>query len=138
MIVSISRFLALHPLTGYALAIAALLAAMLALSSVTGGRRVGPARGASMNLPFESGILPVGSAHLRLPVQYYLVAVFFVIFDAEAVFLFSWATIVRQAGWRGYGAVLVFLAFLGIALAYLWRAGGLEWGPARRPARERT
>ncbi|GAA4503933.1 NADH-quinone oxidoreductase subunit A [Gluconacetobacter tumulicola] len=129
-------FCALHPLMLYAIAIAALLSVMLALASVTGNRRVGPARGASMNLPFESGILPVGSAHLRLPVQYYLIAVFFVIFDAEAVFLFSWAPIVRQAGWQGYAAVLLFTVYLGIALAYLWRSGGLEWGPTQRLARK--
>lgn len=131
------RFCVLHPLMTYAIAIATLLSVMLALASVTGNRRIGAARGASMNLPFESGILPVGSAHLRLPVQYYLIAVFFVIFDAEAVFLFSWATIVRQAGWQGYGAVMLFVVSLGVALAYLWRSGGLEWGPTRRPTPER-
>ncbi|MFT8423699.1 MAG: NADH-quinone oxidoreductase subunit A [Gluconacetobacter sp.] len=129
-------FCVLHPLMLYTIAIAVLLSVMLALASVTGNRRVGAARGASMNLPFESGILPVGSAHLRLPVQYYLIAVFFVIFDAEAVFLFSWATVVRQAGWQGYAAVVLFLGFLAVALAYLWRSGGLEWGPTQRLTRK--
>ncbi|GBQ94012.1 NADH-quinone oxidoreductase subunit A [Gluconacetobacter liquefaciens] len=136
MVSSMCSFCVLHPLMLYAIAIAVLLSVMLALASVTGNRRVGPARGASMNLPFESGILPVGSAHLRLPVQYYLIAVFFVIFDAEAVFLFSWATVARQAGWQGYAAVLLFLGFLAIALAYLWRSGGLEWGPTQRLTRK--
>lgn len=136
MVSSMCSFCVLHPLMLYAIAIAVLLSVMLALASVTGNRRVGAARGASMNLPFESGILPVGSAHLRLPVQYYLIAVFFVIFDAEAVFLFSWATVVRQAGWQGYAAVVLFLGFLVVALAYLWRSGGLEWGPTQRLTRK--
>ncbi|GBQ26042.1 NAD(P)H-quinone oxidoreductase subunit 3 [Gluconacetobacter azotocaptans] len=129
---ALSDFLSLHPLTAYAAAIAGLLVLILALSAMTGTRRVGPARGRSMNLPFESGILPVGSAQLRLPIQYYLIAMFFVIFDVESVFLFSWAPVATEAGWRGYGAIVVFIFFLAAALAYLWRGGGLDWGPTPR------
>ncbi len=116
----------------YALVIAGLSGCMLGLSAMTGTRRAGAARGRSMSLPFESGIIPTGSAHLRLPVQYYLVAVFFVIFDVETAFLFSWATVVRDVGWAGYGAALVFILFLAVSLAWLWRAGALDWGPLPR------
>ncbi|NHO33683.1 NADH-quinone oxidoreductase subunit A [Acetobacter fallax] len=116
----------------YAAVVAVLLACMMGLSAVTGTRRNGAAMGRSMSMPFESGIIPTGSGHLRLPVQYYLVAMFFVIFDVEAAFLFSWATVVTDTGWVGYGAALVFIVFLAVSLAYLWRAGALDWGPRPR------
>ena len=81
--------------------------------------------------PYESGNLPTGSARLRFPTEFYLVAVFFVIFDIESVFVFAWAVAVRQAGWVGYVEVLVFIAVLVAALAYLWRVGALDWGTVR-------
>lgn len=120
------------PVFTYALVIAILLAGMLGLSAITGTRRSGENMGRSMSLPFESGIVPTASARLRLPVQYYLVAMFFVIFDVETAILLTWATVVTQAGWLGYGAALVFTVFLAISLAYLWRAGALDWGPRPR------
>ena len=58
---------------------------------------------------------------------------FFVIFDLEAAFLYAWATAVRAAGWSGYIVMLLFIAALLAALAYLWRAGALDWGPHPRP-----
>lgn len=127
-----SEFCTQHPLLSYTIAIVILLSAMLALGAATGMRRVGAARGRSMDVPFESGMLPVGSAHLRVPIHYYLVAMVFVIFDVESVFLFAWAPVSVAAGWRGYCAVLVFILFLFGALAYLWRWGGLDWGPKPR------
>ena len=68
---------------------------MLAVSAVTGGRT----RGRAKTDPFESGIVSVGSAHLRLPAKFYLVAMFFVIFDVEALFLYAWAVSLRESGW---------------------------------------
>lgn len=122
-------FLTVWSLSIYAIAIVVLIALMLGLSAITGTRRRGAAMGQAMSVPFESGIAPTGSARLRLPVHYYLIAVFFVIFDVEAVFLFTWGSVVSEAGWVGYGAAVTFIAFLALALAYLWRAGGLDWGP---------
>ncbi|WP_182356583.1 NADH-quinone oxidoreductase subunit A [Komagataeibacter europaeus] len=119
----------------YAMVIAMLLASMLGLSAITGTRRGGRAMGRSMSMPFESGMEPTGSAHLRLPVQYYMVAMFFVIFDVETAILLPWATVVTETGWTGYGAALVFTVFLGVSLAYLWRAGALDWGPRVRQRR---
>jgi NADH-quinone oxidoreductase subunit A len=112
----------------YALAICAMVGVMLGASYALGPRRRGPAD----NNPFESGILPAHDTHIRFPSQFYLVAMFFVIFDLEMVFVFAWAVAVKAAGWAGYGGMLAFLALLLVALAYLWRAGGLEWGPAGR------
>ncbi|MGI4747581.1 MAG: NADH-quinone oxidoreductase subunit A [Janthinobacterium lividum] len=104
---------------------------MIGLSFVLGGVRDSRA----MRLPFESGILPVGTARLRLPVQYYVIAMFFVIFDMEAVFIFAWALVVRPAGWAGYITMMVFLSVLVVAFIYLWRVGALEWGPHPRRVR---
>ncbi len=115
---------------GFALAIAALMAVMIGLSWALGPRR----RLADKN-PFESGILPIHDTSIRFPAQFFLVAMFFVIFDLEMVFVFAWAVAVRPAGWTGYAAILAFLALLLVALAYLWRSGGLEWGPRPRRAR---
>ncbi|GAO00084.1 NADH-quinone oxidoreductase subunit A [Komagataeibacter oboediens] len=120
------------PVFTYAAVIAMLLACMLGLSAITGTRRRGAARGRAMSMPFESGIRPTGSAHLRLPVQYYLLAMFFVIFDVETAILLTWATVVTETGWIGYGAAVLFTVFLAISLAYLWRAGALDWGPRPR------
>jgi NADH-quinone oxidoreductase subunit A len=88
--------------------------------------------------PYESGELPTGSARLRFSADFYLVSMFFVIFDVSAVFLFAWAVAVRALGWLGYAAILVFMVETVVGLAYLWRMGAFEWGARRlREHRER-
>lgn len=114
----------LWPLVVYAAAVIALVAGMIGLSSVLGERHRERATGE----PYEGGILSTGDARVRLSVKFYLVAMFFVIFDLEAVFLFAWAVAARELGWAGYAEALVFIAILVAALAYLWRSGGLDWG----------
>ncbi len=116
------------PLLIYAMAVALLVTVMLGLSHFLGMRSTGRAR----NEPFESGVLPLGFARVHLPVQFYLVAVFFVIFDLEAVFIFAWAVVAREAGWAGYLEMLVFVGILLVGLLYLWRLGALDWnrGPS--------
>jgi NADH-quinone oxidoreductase subunit A len=122
-----SDSLPLWPLVLYFAAIIALVAAMLGASHVLGTRHAG--RGTLQ--PFESGIVSVGYARLRFPAKFYLVAMFFVIFDLEAVFLLAWAIAFRDVGWAGYIEILVFIGILIAALAYLWRVGALDWGPRR-------
>lgn len=112
----------------YTLAVLGLVALMLLLSHFLGQRR----RTQATLEPFESGILSVGSARLRLSVDYYLVAILFVIFDLEAVFLFAWAIAFYESGWAGLIEAAVFIAVLGVALVYLWRMGALDWGPKQR------
>ncbi len=108
-----------------------LVAAMLAVSFLLGQRHREPAT----DSPYESGIVSAGSAHARLSAKFYLIAMFFVVFDLEAVFLFAWAVAGRQLGWFGYWEVVIFSAVLIAALVYLWRLGALDWSSLRRRAR---
>jgi NADH-quinone oxidoreductase subunit A len=77
--------------------------------------------------PYESGIRPTGATTIQLPIQYYLVAMFFVIFDVEAVFLYAWAVAVPETGWPGFIEASIFVGVLLAALAYLWGVGALDW-----------
>ncbi len=114
----------LWPLAVYALAVLLLVGAMIGLSYVLGERHQERATGE----PYESGILATGSARLRLKINYYLVAMFFVIFDLEAAFIYAWAVAFRQLGWVGLAEITIFIGFLLAGLVYLWRSGALEWG----------
>ena len=82
-----------------------------------------------LDSPYESGIEVTDSARLRFPSRFYLVAMFFVIFDLEVVFIFTWAIAFRELGWIGYVAVLLFILVLGVVLLYEWRTGALDFGP---------
>jgi NADH-quinone oxidoreductase subunit A len=117
----------LWPLVLYFAVVVFLVAAMIGISSLLGPRQAAKATGQ----PFESGIVSVGSARLRFPVKFYLVAMFFVIFDLEAVFILAWTIAYRDVGWSGYIEVLVFIAIMVAALVYLWRLGALDWAPPR-------
>ncbi len=83
----------------------------------------------SKDEPYESGIPVTDSARLRFPSNFYLVAMFFVIFDLEVVFIFSWAIAFQDVGWAGYFTVLVFVLILAVVLVYEWRIGALDFGP---------
>ncbi|MGH9452798.1 MAG: NADH-quinone oxidoreductase subunit A [Terriglobia bacterium] len=101
---------------------------MLGLSYVLGQRHDERATGQ----PYEGGIVSEGSAHVRFSLKFYLTAMFFVIFDLESVFIFSWAIAGRELGWAGYCELLVFIGILVASLAYLWRLGALDWNVKRR------
>ena len=112
----------------FLLGVFGLIAFMLGVSSLLGSK----AWGRSKNEPFESGMLPTGSARLRLSAKFYLVAMLFVIFDVEALYLFAWAVSVRESGWAGLIEATVFIAILLAGLVYLWRIGALDWAPQGR------
>ena len=116
----------------FLLGVCGLIAFMLGVSSLLGSK----AWGRSKNEPFESGMLPTGSARLRLSAKFYLVAMLFVIFDVEALFLFAWAVSVRESGWAGLIEATVFIAILLAGLVYLWRIGALDWAPEARRKRQ--
>jgi NADH-quinone oxidoreductase subunit A len=111
----------------YVALVLGLVTAMLGLSFVLGQRH----HDRSTDSPYESGIVSEGSARVRLSAKFYLVAMFFVIFDLEAIFIFAWAVAVRETGWTGYFEVFIFITVLLVALAYLWRVGALEWSSGR-------
>jgi NADH-quinone oxidoreductase subunit A len=91
--------------------------------------RLGPSRpNPTKRAAYESGIIPEQSlTGLRFSVQFYLVAIMFIIFDVEAVFLHPWAVVVRDLGWYGLGVMGVFVALLFESYFYILRRGGLEW-----------
>ncbi len=90
--------------------------------------------------PYECGIIPTGTARFRYPIAFYLIAAFFLIFDVEAAYIFSWAIAFDRLGWSGWLQISFFIAILLISLFYIWKKGGLEWGPTapRNPATPET
>ncbi|MDX7808485.1 NADH-quinone oxidoreductase subunit A [Aeromonas caviae] len=101
---------------------------MIGLAALLGGRAYGRAK----NKPFESGVDSVGNARLRFSAKFYLVAMFFVIFDVEALYLFAWSVSVRESGWVGFIEATIFITLLLVGLLYLWRNGALDWAPKKR------
>ena len=118
----------LIPFIVYFGAVILLVLTMLGLSFVLGQRRSNKAT----DMPFESGVVSVGTSQIQLSVEFYMIAIFFVIFDLETVFIFAWAIAFFELGWQGYFAILVFIVVLGVALIYEWRSGALEWGVKTR------
>lgn len=118
-------------LAAYFVLVVFLVAATLVVSYLLGQRHSEPATAQ----PYEGGIVSEGSARVRLSVRYYMVAMFFLIFDLEAVFLFAWSVAARELGWTGYYEVLVFVGVLLAALIYICKIGGLDWVRGRHRSR---
>jgi len=96
-------------------------------------RMVSPNRPTPEKLePYECGIIPEVEPSQRFPVKFYLVAMLFVVFDVEIIFLFAWATIWDSLGWYGVGAVLIFTFFVIETLLYVWKRGALDWNVKSR------
>ena len=112
----------LWPLALYSFLVLTVVAAIIGLSQLLGERHRERATGDA----YESGMMTTGSSRVRLNVSFFLLAVFFVIFDLEAVFIFSWAVAVREVGWAGYIEILIFIGILLVGLWYLWRIRGLD------------
>jgi NADH-quinone oxidoreductase subunit A len=104
----------------YFVAVMAVIGVMLG-SYVLGQRH----RDKATDFPYESGIMTTGNARLRFPAQFYLIAMFFVIFDLESIFVFIWSVAVRELGWRGFIHMSFFIGVLLISLFYLWRSDAL-------------
>ena len=121
----------LWPLALYFFAVLAVVSIMIGLSSVLGERH----QERATTDPYECGMVSTGSARVRFNAAFYLIAVFFVIFDLEALFIISWAVAVRELGWSGYVEILIFIGILFAALVYLWRVGALELRGKGRPGR---
>jgi len=100
-----------------------LTAALLGAHALVGGRHPTPAK----LEPYESGVWPIGSARVRIPIRYYLIAMLFIIFDLEVVFLYPWAVVLREQGSVALWAMLVFVGVLAVGFVYEWARGGMEW-----------
>ena len=118
-----------NPLTPYLpLAIVLLLAGVLALVIVKLAALAGPKRPSSIkSAPFEAGSASSGTARQRFAVKFYVVALLFIVFDVEAVFLYPWAVNFQALGWFGYAEMVVFAATVVVGLIYVWKKGALEW-----------
>ena len=89
---------------------------------------LGPRRLSKQKLdPFDCGNPPLGSPHVRVSIKYYGVAIVFIVFDVEAVFLYAWAILFKELGLFGFIEMMIFILILVGGLAYVWRKGALEW-----------
>ena len=105
-----------------------LLAIFVALVVVALGAAFGPRRPtARKGQPYESGMVPYGPGTRRISVRYYLVAVLFILFDIEAIFILPWAVVYRDLGVTGLVLMIIFIVVLEVAFVYAWKKGALEW-----------
>jgi NADH-quinone oxidoreductase subunit A len=113
------------PFLVYTAIVFILLALILTLSYFIGQRH----KDRATDQPYESGIIETGSARLRFSAHFYLIAMMFVIFDIEVVFIILWALAFKELGWAGYIGVSVFILLLFAVLIYEWSIGALNFGP---------
>lgn len=112
----------------YPLLILLLVSIALGFIVVGLGHLFGPRRPTSRkSAPYESGMVPYGNATRRISVRYYLIAVLFILFDVETIFLIAWAVVFRQLGVGGLISMFIFLAILVVGFVYAWKKGALEW-----------
>jgi NADH-quinone oxidoreductase subunit A len=116
------------PIAVYGGLVVLLVAFMVVASHLLGQRHTAPGR----DVPYESGMQPTGSARLRWGIRYYLVAIFFILFDIEAAIIFAWAIAFYELGWQGYIEAALFIVTLALGLVYIWKLGGLDWYPTAR------
>lgn len=117
------------PLAPYLpLAVVLLLAGIMAVAIVVLSAAIGPKRPSKIkSTTFEAGSESSGPARQRFAVKFYVVALLFIVFDVEAVFLYPWAVNFQGLGWFGYTEMLVFAATLVVGLVYIWKKGALDW-----------
>lgn len=115
----------------YVAATVGICAIMLIGSALLGSKSTARAR----NEPFESGVVSASPERLRLSAKFYLVAMFFVIFDVEALFLYAYAVSAKEVGWMGWIEVAIFIFILTASLVYLARIGALDWTPHQKKRR---
>lgn len=113
----------------YAVLVVAFVASQLFLASWLGEKK--PTR--EKLRPYECGVIPTGTPRLRYPVPFYLVAIFFLIFDVEGAYIFTWAVVYEEVGWPGTLQISFFIILLLAGLFYVWKNGGLDWRAVNRP-----
>ena len=100
-----------------------LVAVIVVLSELLGKKK----HFASKDMPYECGMDPIGDARSRYTVRFYVIAMFFIVFDIEAIFLYPWAVVFKPLGWFGFWEMLVFIGIIAVGLVYVWGKGALEW-----------
>jgi NADH-quinone oxidoreductase subunit A len=99
-----------------------------AIGSVVMSRLIGQKKPSAVKLaPYECGMPPVGTARDRISVKFYLIAMLFIVFDIEAVFLYPWAVLFKKLGLFGFAEMGVFIVILLVGYIYVWKKGALEW-----------
>jgi NADH-quinone oxidoreductase subunit A len=93
------------------------------VSRLLGPRRVNPVKAA----PYECGMITLGSTHQAIPIKYYIIAMLFLVFDLEVVFLYPWAVVFRKLGIFGFIEMMIFVFILLVGFIYVWKKGALEW-----------
>lgn len=111
------------PIALLVLAAAATAALLIGLSAVLGRVR----RSRTDLTPYECGMPPFESAEKRFSVKFYIVAMLFILFDIEVVFLFPWAVVFKTLSWSGFWSILIFIFVLGAGYVYAWRKGAFQW-----------
>ena len=114
----------------YTVLVMLFIASQLFLAAWLGEKKKSPEK----SRPYECGIIPTGSARFRYPVPFYLVAIFFLLFDVEGAFIFTWAVVYREMGLVVYGQMSFFILLLLAGLFYIWKQGGLDWKESSRQA----
>lgn len=111
------------PVLVHLLVSAGLATALMSLHRIVAGRFPTPDK----QMAYESGMRPIGTAEIRVPIHYYVIAMIFLLFDVEVVFLFPWAVLFRELGWTALTPVLAFLGILIFADLYAWKRGAFQW-----------
>jgi len=112
---------------------AAVAGGMLAGSYFVGTKVRNPVK----DMPYECGIVPTGSARERFSVKFYLVAMVFILFDIEAIFLYPWAVVYRELKLFAFTEMLIFIALVLCGFVYIWKKGALDWSPDRSSQQKR-
>jgi len=116
----------------YTILVAVFIASQLFLAAWAGEKK----KSAEKSRPYECGIIPTGSARFRYPVPFYLVAIFFLIFDVEGAYLLTWAVVYQEVGLAGYVQMSFFIILLLVGLFYIWKQGGLDWREAYKEGQQ--
>jgi NADH-quinone oxidoreductase subunit A len=105
-----------------------LIAVVFGLVALTFSSLIGPKKKTALKLsPYESGCEPVGTARERFSIKFYMIAMLFILFDIEAVFLYPWAILYKKLGLFGLVEMGVFIVILFVGYIYVWKKGALEW-----------
>jgi NADH-quinone oxidoreductase subunit A len=123
----------LLPLAIYTLIAVVLISGLLFAAYYLGSGKRYPDK----EIPYESGVIPTGGAHHASQVPFYLIAIFFIVFDVEGAFIFTWATAWDLLGFSGLIHITIFIVVLLLGLVWLWLKGGLDWGPSAMRRKER-